>query len=108
VNLDIGFVGLGILALISLAFGGAAQLLLGRGTSRWLWLAGAVGWFAGGLFASEVVWGTLTGAEIQPMIDGLAFDESLLGGVIGGVAVVAVAWLLARGRGTRLHGPMAS
>jgi len=38
----------------------------------------------GGLIASEVVWATATEEELQPVIDGLALDESLLGGVIVG------------------------
>ena len=40
--------------------------------------------------ASEVIWGAMTEAEIQPIIDGLALDESLLGGLIGGIAVFLV------------------
>jgi hypothetical protein len=103
---DLGIAGLGLLALVSLVFGGLVGVLLGRATTRWLWLIGAVGWFAGGLIASEVVWGTLTEQEIQPIIDGLAFDESLLGGLIGGLAAVLVTWLVTRS--THSHRPMAS
>jgi hypothetical protein len=58
-----------------------------------MWLIGAVAWFAGGLFASEVLWGTYTEDDIQPIIDGLAFDESLLGGLVVGVAAVLITWL---------------
>lgn len=103
---DLGIVGLGVLVLVSLVFGVFVGLLFGRATTRWLWLIGAVGWFAGGLVASELVWGNLTGQEIQPIIDGLAFDESLLGGFIGGVAAVLVTWLATRN--THIHRPMAS
>jgi hypothetical protein len=91
-----GLQGLGILLVISLAFGVLAQIVLGRRTTRWLWLIAAAGWFVGGLVASEVVWGSMTEDEIQPIIDGLAFDEALLGGLIGGVVAVGVAWLVAR------------
>ncbi|HLE88945.1 MAG TPA: hypothetical protein VI733_02690 [Candidatus Limnocylindria bacterium] len=91
VQFDLGFQGLGILAGLALAFGLAAQFV-GRAGTRWDWLIGAAGWFIGGLVASEVIWGTLTVAEIQPIIDGLAFDEALLGGLIGGL----VAWLATR------------
>jgi len=87
---DLGLTGLGILAVISLAFGGVAQIL-GRAETRWLWLIAAAAWFVGGLFMSEVVFATATTDEIQPIIDGLAFDESLLGGAIAGVVVTAVA-----------------
>jgi hypothetical protein len=93
---DLGIAGLGLLALVSLVFGGLVGVLFGRATTRWLWLIGALGWFAGGLVASELVWGTMTEQEIQPIIDGLAFDESLLGGLIGGVAAVLVTWLATR------------
>jgi hypothetical protein len=98
---DLGIYGLGILIVISLAFGLAAQLLVSGG-NRWMWLIGAAGWFVGGLFASEAIWGKMTVDEIQPIIDGLALDESLLGGLIVGVVVVIVT-RLATGRAS--HGP---
>ncbi|HSK51415.1 MAG TPA: hypothetical protein VLA44_01570 [Clostridia bacterium] len=101
-DFDIGIQGFGILLVISLIFGLVAQLV-GRNWTRWLWLAAAAGWFAGGLFASEVLWGDMTEAEIQPIIDGLAFDESLLGGLIGGLLVVLAAWLVTHNRG--VHRP---
>lgn len=104
----IGPGGLALLALISLAFGLGAQLLLGRGHTRWMWLIGAVAWFAGGLFASEVVWGSLTEDDIQPIIDGLAFDEALLGGLIAGVVAVTLTWFATRRRHVHGPGPMAS
>ena len=90
---DLGLQGLGLLIIISLIFGVVAQVVAGRRAgTHWLWLIAATGWFIGGLFASEVVWGKLTVEEIQPIIDGLAFDEAMLGGLIGGVAV----WLATR------------
>jgi len=84
---EIGLGGLGLLAACAVLFGVAAQLVFLRGV-RWLWIAGAIGWFVGGLIASEGIWGTMTIDEIQPIIDGLALDESLLGGLIGGLATV--------------------
>jgi len=92
---DLGFSGLAILVVISLGFGLAARLVVGGGI-RWMWLIAAAGWFVGGLFASEVIWGKMTVDEIQPIIDGLALDESLLGGLIGGVAIVILARLATR------------
>ena len=83
-QLDIGFQGLGILIALSLVFGVIAQLILGRNTTRWMWLIGAAGYFIGGLFASEVIFATATEDELQPIIDGLCFDEALLGGLIVG------------------------
>jgi hypothetical protein len=93
---DIGSTGQIILLGFAFGFGAIAQLILGRSRSSWLWLAGAVGWAAGAIFASEVLFATATVDEIQPIIDGLAFDEALLGGLIGGVVLVAIAWLVAR------------
>lgn len=87
---DIGLQGVGILAVISLVFGVLMQFL-GRAESPWLWLVAAAGWFVGGLIASEYVVGTMTEDEIQPIIDGLAFDEALLGGLIVGIPTAIAA-----------------
>lgn len=96
---DMGLQGLGILIVISLIFGVVAQVAVGRmAGSRWLWVIAAAGWFIGGLFASEVLFASATEEEIQPIIDGLAFDESLLGGLIVGLAAVIVTWLVTGGR----------
>lgn len=72
----------------------------------WAKFGPAAGWFIGGLFASEVVWGAMTAEEIQPIIDGLAFDEALLGGLIGGVLVVLVTRFVTGG--TPFHRPVAA
>jgi hypothetical protein len=95
-QVDLGLQGLGILVAVSLLFGVIAQVVFGRGTTRWMWLIGAVAWFVGGFIASEVVWGSATEQELQPVIDGLALDESLLGGLVVGVPVVLVTWFIAR------------
>jgi hypothetical protein len=102
-QLEIGVAGLGLLAAIAVAFGLIAQLVLGLRVP-WLWLAGAVAWFVGGFVASEVIWGTLTAGEIQPIIDGLALDESLLGGIVAGVPAVLVTKLLSPDRAIRRGG----
>lgn len=95
---DLGVQGFGILLVSSLVFGAAAQVILGRGTTPWMWLIGAVAWFVGGLWMSEVLFATATVDEIQPIIDGLALDESMLGGLIVGIPVVLVTWFVARSR----------
>jgi len=98
---DLGIVGFGILVAISLVFGLAAQLVVSGG-NRWMWLIAAAGWFVGGLIASEVIWGKMTEGELQPIIDGLALDESLLGGLIVGIlAVLATRFTIGR----TTHGP---
>jgi hypothetical protein len=94
VNYDLGLTGLGMLVVVSGAFGGLVHLV---GVGRpWGGIVSAAGWFVGGLVASEVVWGAMTVDEIQPMVDGLAFDESLFGGLLVGLPVALVAWLLTR------------
>ncbi|HEX5014198.1 MAG TPA: hypothetical protein VFV72_08570 [Candidatus Limnocylindrales bacterium] len=87
---EIGLQGVGILLVISLVFGLLVQVG-GRAESRWLWLVAATGWFVGGLIASEYVFGTMTIDEIQPIVDGLAFDEALLGGLIVGIPTAIAA-----------------
>lgn len=98
-NYNLESVGLTILVGFSFGFGAIAQLIMGKRATSWLWLLGAAGWFIGGIVTSEVVVGTMTAEEIQPIIGGLAFDEALLGGLIGGLLVVAATWLLARQTG---------
>jgi hypothetical protein len=88
---DLGFAGIGLLIVISLGFGVVTHFI-GKAGTRWEWLVSATAWFIGGLFASEVIWGTATIEELQPIIDGLLLDESLLGGFIAGVTV----WLATR------------
>ena len=87
---DLGLVGLGLLLVLSLGFGVIAQIA-GRAETPWLWLLGGAGWFVGGLYMSEVLFATATVDDVQPIIDGLAFDESLLGGLIGGVLATFIA-----------------
>ncbi len=92
---DLGDIGFQILLAYSFGFGAIAQLIAGTKRTHWLWLAGAIGWFFGGLVMSEAVFGTMTIDEIQPIIDGLAYDEALLGGLLVGVVTVLVTWFLA-------------
>jgi hypothetical protein len=99
VQFDLGLQGLGLLIVISLGFGVVAQVVAGRRAgTHWLWLIAATGWFIGGMLASEVVWGGATAEELQPIIDGLALDESLLGGLVVSLSVVAITLLLTGGR----------
>ena len=93
---DLGSTAQVILIFFAIGFGAVAQLIVGDRATRWLWLFGAAGWLLGGLFASEVLFATATEDEIQPIVDGLAFDEALFGGLLGGVAAVLVTWLVTR------------
>jgi hypothetical protein len=98
---DLGLQGLGLLVAMSLGFGVIAQLVLGRATTRWLWLVAAAGYFVGGLFVSEVWFGWATQEELQPNIDGLSFDEVLLLGLVSGILTVLVTRYVTRR--TRRH-----
>ena len=93
---DLGSTAQVILIFFAIGFGAIVQLILGDRATRWVWLTGAVGWLVGGLFMSEVLFATATEDEIQPIIDGLAFDEALLGGLLGGLVAVVATWLVAR------------
>lgn len=86
---DLGIQGLALLLLMSLGFGISAQAGVGRGAPGWVWLAGTAGFFASGLLISEVWFGWATAEELQPNIDGLSFDETLLGLIPGIGAIVA-------------------
>lgn len=100
---DLGPAGLGLLVVMSLTFGAIAQVILWRSATHWLWLIGSVAYFIGGLVASEVIFATATVEDLQPLIDGLFFDEALLGGLLIGVPTVIVAWIATRQH--RLHPP---
>jgi hypothetical protein len=97
---DLGLAGLGMLLALSVTFGIIAQLVVGRVTTRWLWLIASATYFVAGLFISEVMFGWATEADLQPNIDGLSFDEVLLFGLVPGILVVLVTWYVAR---TRVH-----
>jgi hypothetical protein len=86
---DLGLTGLGLLIVLSLAFGGITHFL-GRPGIRYEWLLMAAAFFLGGLFLSEVMFAGATEAELQPIIDGLAFDEALLGGLVVGLVAFAI------------------
>ena len=72
---DLGLRGLGLLLAMSVGFGIVAQLVMWRATTHWLWLIGALAYFASGLLVSEVWFGWATEEDLQPNIDGLSFDE---------------------------------
>ena len=95
---DLGLKGLGLLILMSLGFGLIAQLVVGKATTRRLWIIATAGYFVGGLFASEVWFGWATEEELQPNIDGLSFDEVLLIGLVAGIVTVLVTWYVMRRR----------
>jgi Na+/proline symporter len=102
---DLGFQGIGVLMLLALGFGVFTQLMFWSRTTRWAGLIGTAAYFVAGLLISEVWFGSATQAELQPNIDGLSFDEVLLGYV---VAVPIVLVTRYRTRRNRRHGPMSA
>ena len=96
-NYDLGLQGLALLIIPAVLFGLVAQLVVWRSATHWMWLIGAVAWFVGGLFASEVLYGAeTTEANLQPLIDGLLWDEALIGGLLTGLIAVVVTWFATR------------
>jgi hypothetical protein len=94
---DLGLQGLALLIIPALAFGLVAQLIVWRSATHWMWLIGALAWFIGGLFASEVLFGSETTEEnLQPLIDGLLWDEALIGAFLTGVVAVVITWFATR------------
>jgi hypothetical protein len=86
---DLGIQGLGILLALAIGVGLVAQFLPGAGTP-WAGVIAGVAAFVGGLFVSEVMFAGVTEAELQPVIDGLAFDEALLGSIVTGLVAMLV------------------
>ena len=93
---DLGSGGVGVLVLLSLAFGVFAQLVAGRYTTRWLWLLASGAYVIYGVVISEVWFGWATEEELQPNIDGLSFDEVLLGLIPAIIAVLAIRFVARR------------
>ena len=96
---DLGPQGVGLLVIMSLAFGVLAQLVTGRRMGRWVWLAAAAAYFVLGIVVSEVFFGWATEEELQPNVDGLSFDEVLLA-TFPAAVVVLVLRHLSRKRAT--------
>ena len=96
-NYDLGLQGLALLIIPALGFGLVAQLIVWKSATHWMWLIGAVAWFVGGLFASEVLYGSeVTEQNLQPLIDGLLWDEALIAGFVTGVVAVVTTWFATR------------
>jgi hypothetical protein len=93
---DLGFTGVGVLIGMSLGFGLLAQLVAGRGTTRWMWLIGAGAFFVIGLLISEAWFGWATEKDLQPNYDGLSFDETLLAIFPSIALVIAVRRMIQR------------
>ena len=97
---DLGLLGLTTLLGMAFGFGLLAQLFIGKATTRWLWLIASGVYFLSGLFISEAWFGWATQEDLQPNIDGLSFDETLLA-LVPGIAAVVIARRLSKrpGRG---------
>jgi uncharacterized membrane protein YhaH (DUF805 family) len=98
---NLGWQGVGTLALMSLVCGVITQLLFWGRSMWWVWIVATAAFFLGGVLISEVWFGWATEADLQPNIDGLSFDEVLLGYVVGLAVIVAARYLATR----RSHRP---
>ena len=94
---DLGWLGFATLLGMAITFGGMAQVLVGRETTRWLWLVASGVFFVAGLLISEAWFGWATEEDLQPNIDGLSFDETLLA-LIPAIAVVFIVRRVAKRR----------
>ena len=95
---DLGFQGAIVLIVMSLTFGVFAQMLFWSRTTAWVWLVASAAFFVAGVFISEVWFGWATEVELQPNIDGLSFDEVLIGFLVG-IPILLVARYLTRRNG---------
>lgn len=95
---DLGPYGLAVLFVLSFAFAGLAQLLAWRSATHWMWLVAGLTFFVCGAVLSEGLFGWATVEELQPNIDGLSLDETLLA-VIPGTVVVVLTWYATRTAG---------
>ncbi len=90
VQWDLGVQGVGLLLVMAVVFGLAVQLVWGRAGWPWLWPAAAVAGFGSGILISEVWFGWATEEELQPNIDGVSYDETLLALLLTALAVLVV------------------
>jgi Na+/proline symporter len=100
---DLGFQALAVLVGMSLIFGAFTQAVFWKRATLWLGLFAAAASFVVGLFISEVWFGWATAEDLQPNIDGLSFDEVMLGYLLGAAAVLVARYVA----GSRIYQPPA-
>jgi len=88
---DLGLRGAGVLLIYAAGFGVVAAVLLHRYYASWIvGLIATTAYFVGGLAISEWWFGWATAEDLQPNIDGLSRDETLLAWIPGIIAVLVV------------------
>ena len=97
---DLGLQGIGALLLMAAAFGAFAQILFWRKSMWWVGVVATAAFFVLGIVISEVLFGWATEKDLQPNIDGLSFDETLLGYLVA-VPAAILAWYLMRRRSSK-------
>lgn len=101
---NVGLEGIGVVLGMALVFGAAVHLVLVRSSTVWIGPIAGIAFFVGGLLVSEGLFGWATVEELQPNIDGLSFDEALLGGlIVGALATFATWWATRRGHRPITH-----
>jgi cation transport ATPase len=103
VQWDLGIQGVALLIVMALGFGVLTQIVFWHRTTAWLGLIAAAAFFVVGAFISEVWFGWATAEELQPNIDGLSFDEVVLGLFVSIAVVLAARYRIGRSPG---HRPM--
>lgn len=98
---DMGLQGIAVLIGMSLGFGLFAELVFWKRATGWLWLIASTAFFVLGALISEVWFGWATAVELQPNIDGLSFDEVLMGLVVSIAAVLVARYLTGRSHAPR-------
>jgi hypothetical protein len=87
---DLGLEGAAVLLLYAVGFGVFTELLLWRYTGWWVGFIAAAAYFVTGLLISEWWFGWATAEELQPNIDGLSRDETLLAWIPGIIVVLVM------------------
>ena len=100
---NLGLQAVGVLVGLSLLFGIFAQAVFWSRATRWVWLVATATFFVVGALISEWWFGSATAEELQPNIDGLSFDEVLIGFLVG-IPLVLVVRFVTRGRRQPLAG----
>jgi hypothetical protein len=91
VEWNLGWQGVGVLALMSLVFGAMSVVILWHRVSAWAaGIGGTIAFFIAGVLISEAWFGWARVEDLQPNIDGLSFDEVLLIGYPIGIVLLGV------------------
>jgi hypothetical protein len=104
VKWDLGIQGISLLLLMAVTFGLVVEVIWGRAHWHWLWPAATVAGFVIAVLVSEAWFGWATAEDLQPNIDGVSYDETLLGLMLTALAVLTVRLVTRRTRTAWISG----